>query len=287
MLDLHIQPVSGAVAVAELDTRHLTRWVLGMQRKGKSAKIIWNCHALISAAMESAVRVGYRSDNPCCGVRLPVPEKVVDAPLTHQSLRSLRERFAELAENAVAFMGSIQRTIDLHNADVEALLAYKEQLIDYLERFINDLLTRGASIADLLGGIPQDGVQFLVTTAAEREALDAAPGEAETALTRAREVWLRHWSGLTNWFVSTPARESESKLLRARARAAIPAPLAVVSSLHEKAGGRTDRTQDFLTLAKWFAELPTNGDRHPASNGRRLKTVDLGECGHREGMHVC
>lgn len=186
----------------------------------------------------------------------------VDAALTHQTLRSLRGRFAELAENAVAFMGSIQRTIDLHNADVDAFLAYKEQLIDYLERFINDLLTRGASIAELLGSIPQSGVQLLAATAAEREGIDAAPGESDLAFTSAREVWLRQWSGLTDWFVSTPSRESESKLLRARARAAIPALLAVVRALHENAGGRSDRTQDFLTLARWFAELPTDGDRH-------------------------
>jgi uncharacterized protein (TIGR02677 family) len=186
----------------------------------------------------------------------------VDAALTHQALRSLRERFSELAENAVAFMGAIQRTIDLHDADVEAFLAYKEQLIDYLERFINDLLTRGAAIADLLGSIPPESVDLFAVTAAEREALDAAPGEAETVVVSSRGVWLRQWSGLTDWFVSGPGRESEAKLLRARARAAIPALLAVVRALHEKAGGRTDRTHDFLTLARWFAALPDDGDRH-------------------------
>jgi uncharacterized protein (TIGR02677 family) len=186
----------------------------------------------------------------------------VDTARTHQALRSLRERFAELAENAVAFMGSIQRTIDLHDSDVDAFLAYKEQLIEYLERFIHDLLTRGAAIAELLAGIPQDGVWFLASTAAQREALDAAPGESETAVAQAREAWLGQWTGLTNWFVSTPGRDSEAKLLRARARAAIPALLAVVRALHERAGGRTDRTQDFLTLARWFADLPTDGDRH-------------------------
>ena len=184
-----------------------------------------------------------------------------DAARAHQALRSLRERFAELAENAVAFMGSIQRTIDLHDADVEAFLAYKEQLIDYLERFIHDLLTRGAAIAELLDSIPHAGVDFLATTAAEREATDAAPGEADIAVSASREVWRRQWSGLTDWFVSTPGRDSEAKLLRARARAAIPALLAVVRSLHE-AGGRTDRTHDFLTLARWFAALPEDGDRH-------------------------
>lgn len=185
-----------------------------------------------------------------------------DPARTHQALRGLRERFAELAENAVAFMGSIQRTIDLHDADVEAFLAYKEQLIEYLERFIHDLLTRGAAIAELLDSIPEDCVEFLATTAAEREAADAAPGEAETAVAAAREVWRRQWSGLTDWFVSSPDRDSEAKLLRSRARAAIPALLAVVRSLHDKAGGRTDRTHDFLTLARWFAALPEDGDRH-------------------------
>jgi uncharacterized protein (TIGR02677 family) len=184
-----------------------------------------------------------------------------DAARTHQALRSLRERFAELAENAVAFMGSIQRTIDLHDADVEAFLAYKEQLIEYLERFIHDLLTRGAAIAELLDSIPPAGVDFLATMAAEREATDAAPGEAATAVAAAREVWQRQWAGLTDWFRSTPGRESEAKLLRARARAAIPALLAVVRSLHH-AGGRTDRTQDFLTLARWFAALPDDAGRH-------------------------
>jgi len=185
-----------------------------------------------------------------------------DAARTHQALRSLRERFAELAENAVAFMGSIQRTIDLHDADVEAFLAYKEQLIQYLERFIHDLLTRGAAIAELLDSIPPAGVDFLAMTAAEREATDAAPGEAETAVTAACEVWRRQWSGLADWFVGSPDRESEAKLLRARARAAIPALLAVVRSLHDKAGGRTDRTHDFIILARWFAALPNDGDRH-------------------------
>lgn len=185
-----------------------------------------------------------------------------DAAVIHQELRSLRARFSELAENAVAFMGSLQRTIDLHDADVEVFLAYKEQLIEYVERFIHDLLTRGASIAELLRSIPAEHARALATLAAERESVDAAPGESDSAVAATREVWLRQWSGLTDWFVSTPGRESEAKLLRARARAAIPALLAVVRSLHERTGGRTDRTQDFLTLARWFAALPDDGARH-------------------------
>ena len=64
----------------------------------------------------------------------PDPVKV------HLALRALVDRFTDLAANAQAFMGSLQRTIDLHDADAEAFRAYKDRLIDYLERFVTDLV---------------------------------------------------------------------------------------------------------------------------------------------------
>lgn len=258
-------PDSGRVTA--LEDFYRRRMLYQMSREGETAEralaqydaALGSRGALQSVALEDIVVL---LTNLRDAVTAQSEGTEVDAAGTHQGLRSLRDRFGELAENAVAFMGSIQRTIDLHDADVEAFLAYKEQLIDYLERFIHDLLTRGASITELLAEIPDDGIRFLATTAAEREAIDAAPGEKESAVDIARAAWLGQWAGLTNWFVSTPGRESEAKLLRARARAAIPALLAVVRALHEKGGARTDRTQDFLTLARWFAELPSDGDRH-------------------------
>lgn len=253
--------------VTALEDFYRRRMLYQMSRPGEAAEralaqydaALGTRGSLQSVALEDIVVLLTHLRDTVADHQVGVP---ADAARTHQALRSLRERFAELAENAVAFMGSIQRTIDLHDADVEAFLAYKEQLIEYLERFIHDLLTRGAAIAELLGSIPPEGVDFLATTAAEREATDAAPGEAETAAAAAREVWLRQWSGLTDWFVSSQGRDSEAKLLRARARAAIPSLLAVVRSLHDNAGGRTDRTHDYLTLARWFANLDDDGDRH-------------------------
>lgn len=257
-------PDSGRVTA--LEDFYRRRMLYQMSRPGEAAEralaqydaALGTRGSLQSVALEDIVVLLTHLRDTVAEHQAGVP---ADAARTHQALRSLRERFAELAENAVAFMGSVQRTIDLHDADVEAFLAYKEQLIEYLERFIHDLLTRGAAIAEILDSIPPAGVDFLATTAAEREATDAAPGEAETAVAAAREVWRRQWSGLADWFVSTSGRDSEAKLLRARARAAIPALLAVVRSLNDK-GGRTDRTQDFLMLARWFAALPDDGDRH-------------------------
>lgn len=186
----------------------------------------------------------------------------LDDALVHRLLLTLRDRFDDLAENAVVFMGSVQRSIDLHDADLDAFIAYKDRLIEYLERFIADLVTRGAEIATLLGRFTPADVTLVCEVAAAREVQDAAPGAEPPPVAAHAARWRRRWQGLTDWFVSTPDRESEAKLLRARARSAIPALLQVVSSLNDRTSGRSDRSADFLTLARWFADLPDDGARH-------------------------
>lgn len=250
--------------VTALEDFYRRRMLYQLSREGEAAEralaqydaALGNRGALQSVALEDIVALLTRLRE--ISLR---GEAQAEAQLVHQTLRSLRERFTDLAENAVAFMGSIQRTIDLHDADVEAFLAYKEQLIEYLERFINDLVVRGAVIAQLLDDI-DGGAARLLDIAAERDSLDAAPGEAEELLAATRERWMLQWTGLRQWFIGTPDRESEAKLLRSRARSAIPALLQVVRALHERSGGRSDRAQDFLTLARWFATLPNDADRH-------------------------
>ncbi|MGI8312271.1 TIGR02677 family protein [Saccharopolyspora hattusasensis] len=193
----------------------------------------------------------------------PDPAKV------HLSLRSLVDRFTDLADNAQAFMSSLQRTIDLHDADLDAFRAYKDRLIDYLERFIKDLVATGGEIAALVGNIEQIGVARLLDVAAEREAADAAPGVGEDGddprqveFERGRLRWLDRWRGFRGWFISEPQHPSQAKLLRARARTAIPQLLQVVATLNERRAGRSDRSADFRSLARWFAQAPREEDMH-------------------------
>lgn len=206
-----------------------------------------------------------------------------DPAVTYLTLRGLVDRFTDLADNARAFMGSLQRTIDLHDADVEAFLAYKDRLISYLERFIADLITRGAEIAHVLTELDGEGgagrVGRLLRIAAEREAADVAPdgphsptgpGGADTdppsedspQLREALASWHRRWEGLRSWFVSTPDNPAQAQRLRVSARSAIPQLLRVVSVINERRTGRSDRSADFRALARWFAQAPDDDARH-------------------------
>ena len=192
-----------------------------------------------------------------------------DAAKVHLLLRGLVSRFTDLAENAQAFMGSLQRTIDLHDADVDAFRAYKDRLIDYLERFIRDLVGTGGKIASLIEEIERLGIGKLLDIAAWREAEDAAPGQGDGAddprrqeFQRIRPLWQDRWHGVRTWFVSAQHHPSQAKLLRSQARAAIPQLLQVVAALNERRSGRSDRSADFRSLAKWFAQAPDDAALH-------------------------
>jgi uncharacterized protein (TIGR02677 family) len=194
-----------------------------------------------------------------------------DVGRTGLLLRDLVRRCADLAENAQAFMGSLQRTIDLYELDTEAFRAYKDRLIEYLERFVKDLTAIGGEIAELIGRLDPTGVDELLRLVAQRDAEDAAPGVDATvagddfraqALASELAAWRERWLGLRQWFVSSPEHPSQAKLLRARARKAIPDLLAVVAMLNERRAGRSDRTADFRELAVWFAQAPDEAAMH-------------------------
>lgn len=190
-------------------------------------------------------------------------EEDPDPAKVYLALDALTSRFDALAENARAFMGSLQRTIDLHDIDIDDFLVYKDRLIQYLERFIQDLITLGGRIALLISELELSGqVEPLLRVAAAREAADAAPEEVTSAEALAFERWTGRWSGLAAWFVSTDGRQSQARALRGRALGAIPQLLSVVRLLNERRAGRSDRSADFRTLARWFAEAPDDDARH-------------------------
>ncbi|MEW2177823.1 TIGR02677 family protein [Streptomyces sp. NPDC005406] len=190
-------------------------------------------------------------------------EEQPDPAKAHLALDALASRFAALADNARAFMGSLQQTIDLHDVEEAVFLAYKDRLIQYLERFIQDLITLGGRIARLILELEEDGrVEPLLRAAAGREAVDASPEDAAHAEREMYERWAARWSGLGAWFISRDGRESQARLLRGRALGAIPQLLAVVRALNERRAGRSDRSADFRTLARWFAEAPDDDARH-------------------------
>lgn len=187
-----------------------------------------------------------------------------DAAKVHAALRDLVRVFESLADNAQAFMAGIGRSLELQQARPDTVLAYKRRLIDYLERFIGDLVSRSGGIAqriELLSG----RIEPLLWQAAQREGRDSAPGDESAqadATTRGWQAWRERWSGLRRWFVSHGHEPPQAELLRSKARAAIPQLLAAIATLNERRSGRSDRSADFRMLAGWFAACASDDEAH-------------------------
>lgn len=188
----------------------------------------------------------------------------LDAAKLHETLRDLVRVFEGLADNAQAFMAGMARSIELQQADATAVVAYKQRLIDYLERFIGDLVGRSGAIAEHVAAL-HPRIDPLLRAAAQREARDAAPADRQAqdeALAQRQQAWRERWGGLRSWFVSAHHQPPQAEVLRSKARAAIPQLLAAVAALNERRSGRSDRSADFRVLAGWFASCADDEDAH-------------------------
>lgn len=188
----------------------------------------------------------------------------IDVAKAHEILRDLVRVFEGLADNAQAFMASVARSIELQQAQAEAVIGYKRRLIEYLERFMGDLVQRSDTIARLVLSLSFhiDPVLLLI---AEREARDAAPGDAQDQAdekSRRWQAWRERWKGLRGWFLQHGAEPPQAELLRARARAAIPQLLGAIAAINERRSGRSDRSADFRILAGWFAACADEPEAH-------------------------
>jgi uncharacterized protein (TIGR02677 family) len=186
-----------------------------------------------------------------------------DSAKVHATLRDLVRVFESLVENAQAFMVDIARSLSAQQAQLHAVLAYKNRLIDYLQRFIGDLVSRSSSIEQRIEALTSK-IKPLLLLAAQREARDHAPGATEQPKinTLSEDVWNERWRGLRLWFVSNGHEPSQAELLRSKARAAIPQLLSAITALNERRSGRSDRSADFRQLASWFAACENDDQAH-------------------------
>jgi uncharacterized protein (TIGR02677 family) len=74
----------------------------------------------------------------------------IDEAKINLALRTLCTSFEELTRRAQVFMSGLQRRIDLQRIEFDEFILYKETLIDYLQRFIGELVIATDEITSML-----------------------------------------------------------------------------------------------------------------------------------------
>lgn len=99
ILKNHIVEQLGGIPIDSVTVEDLTRWIRWMQDRKKSVKTISNAWgAVLAPAFDTAVRKGWRADNPCNFVKLPRDHKSTTRtirPLTKTEFDRLHKAMTE------------------------------------------------------------------------------------------------------------------------------------------------------------------------------------------------
>ncbi len=194
-------------------------------------------------------------------IRVLLAQPEPDVPKLHTQLLALMERFRNLTNRAQVFMRDLQSTIQLHGVSVAQFLEYKQLLVDYLDRFLGDLVLATNEICQRIQVLERAGIRGQFQLVARRALADALVRTDDMEVQETAR-WDGYWIGLSRWFLGETNRPSQAEILRVRAREAIPALLFTLQNINDQRVTRSDRFADWQTLALWFAEAPTNDDTH-------------------------
>jgi uncharacterized protein (TIGR02677 family) len=178
-----------------------------------------------------------------------------DSIVTLTTLRNICHDADELTSRAQAFFRWLHEQTESDRGDLSAFLAYKQQLIEYLQQFVSELILRTDEIAGRLRSLDEQEFQRLAIIAAAEEAGEPRVGEESTHEQTVQQIaarWQSRLAGLCGWFMPRGGRPPQSDQLRSAARAAIPRLLQLASQMNERQSGRSDRVADLRTLACHF-----------------------------------
>jgi uncharacterized protein (TIGR02677 family) len=158
-------------------------------------------------------------------------------------------QFERLVSSTRDFYTYLSQVLVRYDLDRAEFAVFKTALLDYLQRFVEEIGRHMPQIADVLGRV-EPKVPALCERANSGQRLRGVDGEVAR---RAAGLDPADWAGLHAWFVGGPGRDSDADGVR---RLATDAMRALLVNLRRIAtGGREQsRYTDLLTLARWFAE---------------------------------
>lgn len=178
-----------------------------------------------------------------------------DAETVYLRLRDLDGSLRDLAANARDFHAAVAQLRREHDVDPERFLAYKHLLIDYLDQFLEHLLTQRALIRAAVDEVSSRGVDRMVALAA---AGDDSAGLFATVDLEA--TWRARWDGLAGWFAARSDGPAGADDLAAATTGAIRDLLALLRRLTESARRPITRASELVVLARWFRRLPDDAE---------------------------
>ncbi|MCW2605935.1 MAG: hypothetical protein JWO60_628 [Frankiales bacterium] len=155
-------------------------------------------------------------------------------------------QFERLVTSTRAFYASLSQVLSRYDLGRDDFQAFKAALLDYLQRFVDQIARTLPEIAVLLRGIDPAPLLARADAGTRLVGLDGARASRSTGLAAA------DWDGLNAWFLGTPGRPSDAEEVRALATRAMRALLVNLRRLASNTDREVSRYADLVRLARWF-----------------------------------
>lgn len=157
-------------------------------------------------------------------------------------------QFERLVTSTRDFYASLAQVLSRYDLDREDFQAFKAALLDYLQRFVDEVARTmpqiGTQITEITPGLP--ALLLRADTGARLTGLDGARARRSLGLDAA------DWDGLRTWFLGGPGRRSDAEEVRALATRAMRALLVNLRRISASTDREVSRYGDLLRLAGWF-----------------------------------
>ncbi len=190
---------------------------------------------------------------------------VDDADELLRLLHDVNTAFDTLTHEANRFMtdlGALLAGERTDEDDDERFVAFKQAVLAYISRFVEQLRQLADDIRAHLDAVEAADAGALIERAATSADLPDFTGDG-AAPARWVADQRQRWTGVVAWFRGRDADdEATVERLASFAVGAVLTLTRTLARLNDRRGRPVDRTTDFLTLARWFAECEADADAH-------------------------
>jgi uncharacterized protein (TIGR02677 family) len=176
----------------------------------------------------------------------------VDPDIVAAQVATLFAQFERLVTSTRAFYASLSQVLARYDLGREDFQAFKAALLDYLQRFVDQIARTRPQIGDLIEAIDPAPLLARANIGARLVNLEG------TRAVRSIGLAEQDWAGLRAWFLGAPGRRSDAEEVRTLATRAMRALLVNLRRLSSSTEREVSRYADLLRLARWFDDSDTD-----------------------------
>ena len=179
----------------------------------------------------------------------PGAVSVIDPEELSRRISTIFVQHRNLVESTREFYSYLGQVLGRYDLGREDFRAFKTVLLDYLQRFVDEIARHMPQIGDILSRL-MPRVPDLVARANDRPSLVDVTGQAAR---RNPGLAVPDWDGLRSWFLGGGGRESDAAQVRSLATDAMRALVVNLRRIVGEPGREVSRRADLMDLARRFA----------------------------------